>query len=1841
MKAPRKRRAGSPAPPAARAAPPSPARPLERRRGRGGRGKPVSGALGAALLAAAAALLLAPGEARAEAECGPGSTPNVTCSNAAYSDGIRYITQTLHAGGVSIFRLPGRSAGPTTITAGSSQAVGIALRSNSDPRLEFYVGGATGGTDHVVNIVQGTNSVSGDARNNGIYVRQYRRTASTTMEVRSGVTIGSSTTPMKQHGIFVYLRSEQINLGEGAGGADLTSAATIHAARQGIRVQRANGGTNAGTTITNTGAIHSGVGNAAATGDYFDHPHGIYVLHGGTQLTGSLTVTNSGDITLGGAYTGILLRYWGAGALSLDNSGDIKAVDGQTAKQGIQFNFDYWDNQSAQAVTLTNSGDITASEYGIRLKKLSGGDIALTNSGAITATAEAAQHTGHAIYLAEGVTFGEGRTYAANSGAITVDNRGALRSKNHALYVFTATADDDIELTNSAAVASEDGDGIRLERGVEGDVTVTNSADVSGRWHGVYVGKAARIDFDQTTGTIAGRTGVTLGVSRENAMGDTRSVDDDGNHVPAIDVTWTGGSTARGTAENDQGRFRAATAAQALSFDQESAAVKAVEGTLHYGGAAGIEAHALSWRDAAAQVAKGDDPFAIADNAAQMNLLSTTHADSRRAAILAQFRAALGNDEIAVAAAVFEAIKAGATSLADVTDAEIVTYLQTDNGATRTLLRNILAQGLSDKEKAVLRAVATGDAAALTIALDDADAGFPNDYKAAVQALRERHNIDDVRIAMRTGSIDSRGDGIRAYYATQNDMNGAISVTIAAGVTVTGGAAGVHVANAGPGLEVARKYTPGFAMGDTADELVAAMHGEGADAVVLRNQLVTVAGAVTGGTDAAVRLSGGGGVLVMEGGEVHAAGSSGVGILADGPALVYVDGEVKGGEGGAAAVHLTGGGSVTVGPNGRVQANGAERAIRSDNDAAITLTLVIDRLVPYRDDVNAQVDGSIEGVAEVLLREDRDGVPTGYSYTLGVTADGMMDTTKLPSRPAPLDDCAANGRCRITEGETISDRRTGVYAAVPRFSAEGETRAAADQPLIDVTWTGTFSHAEASNDRGRFAAASAGEALASDRESAAGKAVRWDAPAGIEAHALSWRDVAAQVAKGDDPGEIADAAAQTALVPAGAVATGDDANPYVAAFRAALENDEIAVSSAVLEAIETGATSLDDVMDADIAAYLRTDDAVTRALLRDVLAQGLSDEEKEVLKAVATGDSAGLTTALDDADAGFSDDYKTAVRALLDRYNVGDIRVNMTGGSITTTRGDGIRAWYATPHVNNGGISVTVAEGASVTGARAGVYVANAGTGLMLARKYTFEFSDKDRNRADELVAVTHGEGADAAPLRNQLVTVAGTVIGGTDAAVHLSGGGAVIVEEGGSVLAGDSGVAILVNDPDPALVYLAGEVRGGVGGPAAVHLTGGGGVIVGQKAQVQANGAERVIRSDNDAAAKLTLVTASMYLEDAVAANARVEGSIAGIEEVRYREDDPKGVPTGYGPTLPIVGGDLPGEAALREVFAERPEPGTGPGAPTPAFSCAGAGDGRCRLYEALPSMLLAMNTLPAWTERASAARGANGGWAHVESERGKWEAKKAITAGKLAYDHRRSAGRAGVDFLVGEDGRVGVSMHALEGKAEMSGVGEVELSGMGGGLSATWLFGGLHVDAQAAVTLYDVDVESNGFGKLRKKDVHAAGYGLGVDVGRRTSVGGLLVTPRAGVEWSQVDFAGFRDDYQEFEEGPRVRVSGEGARSLKGRVGVMVESELGMGAASGRLFGSLDVEQELSDETEVKVGRETLKTEVWPTGVRVGLGGEFDVREDVVVRATAGYRTSGSGTSGYGGGLEVRVRF
>ncbi len=811
----------------------------------------------------------------------------------------------------------------------------------------------------------------------------------------------------------------------------------------------------------------------------------------------------------------------------------------------------------------------------------------------------------------------------------------------------------------------------------------------------------------------------------------------------------------------------------------------------------------------------------------------------------------------------------------------------------------------------------------------------------------------------------------------------------------------------------------------------------------------------------------------------------------------------------------------------------------------------------------------------------------------------------------------ANRQIAIEQSGAIAARK-GIYAQVGRDSMEGETRAAANQPLIDIQWTGgAFSHGTetAADDTAKLRAGSVAAALDTNLEFVAHETIVRGGPAvGIEAQVMGWSHVAKEVAKGDDPGEIPDdaaAAADTLSDRHMNLLSEDHADSRRAAilahFRAVFEIPDLDIATSVFEAIKTGATSLDDLTDADIVTYLQTDDDDTRALLRNVLAQSLSDEEKTVLRALATdADEGNLGPVL--TAAGFTDDpaddadYWSNVMALLKRYHVGNIRVAMTGGSIVS-RGDGIRAYYATHHENNGAIEVTVGEGATVTGGNAGIWVANAGH---------------------------EGEGGER--IMKQTVTVHGTVTGGMDAGVHLVGGGMLTVGETGRVFAGSSGRAVLVNHPGRAVIRIDGEVKGGAGAPAAVHLTGGGTLTIGVRGKVEANGADNAVRGGNAEATRAEVVVrvggAVTQASARQALEERVVGSVRNVSTVRVVAADPETgepAPDAEPVAIPVADPDEAFDLATLDL-SELPVGG---------FDCGLREDTRrCELYEALPSFLLAVNRMPAYAERTAAPRGANGVWARVEGGRGEWTADKANSPAmgeSLAYDYDLFGARAGLDFA-GEGALAGgISFHHLRGEAEMKDVGEIIVSGMGVGASVTWTVGGFYADVSGQATWFDAEIDSTVSGKL-EKEAGGLGVGMGLEVGGRMPLlEGLFLTPRLGLTWASARLDKFTDATDATE------ISVEDANSVKGRAGLTLETPI----EGGGLFSTVDVEQELSDETSVKIADVKLDTDVKATAVRVGLGGAITLDEGVSLRASGWYASSGDNNAEYGGGLDLSVRF
>ncbi len=1107
-------------------------------------------------------------------------------------------------------------------------------------------------------------------------------------------------------------------------------------------------------------------------------------------------------------------------------------------------------------------------------------------------------------------------------------------------------------------------------------------------------------------------------------------------------------------------------------------------------------------------------------------------------------------------------------------------------------------------------------------------------------------NVGLAKVAVTGGSIASKGKAVEAI----NYEAGSVEVDVSEGVTLTSTHYhGIHaeVADAGNASGTVAVTNAGKIVVTAGYGIVAIRRG-GSGAVTVDNS-----GAIEAGGDGIFVIAdgAGGAVSVTNSGAIGKADAA----VARG---IFVSHDGSGAVGG---VTVASSAAITATDHGILaQAKGQDA---ENANVGVTVTHSAGAVVVASDE---PVDDGSQGVKEGIVvrvgnwRQETDAGHAGYvaprnrglaraavtggsvrakgvavevaNYEAGSVEIDVSEGVTLTSThdhgiEADLRDVGnASGTIAIDQAGTISAAKDGISAKVAWSGGAGPARA------IDIEWTGTFTPREVDAVR---TIPNVTRALQAVRQQAVEEAeIHYTrGNAGIDAGVMKWSIFRDVVARSDDPGAIADKAAQDALFADDAdAATKARAAAIVAQLRSVLTNSAFTARTVTIR----GADDVDgnddgSYSDDEITAYLSEDSNARRTLLRNVLALSLTDEEVDVFEAVATGGDVDAALA---AVPGASDAYKAAVKALLANHNVGDIRVAMNGGSIDSS-GDGIRAWFARSHASNGGIEVIVAEGATVTGDAAGIYVSGAGTGLSVKKQYTSkEVQEAEANReldADALVSFPD--------YLDQVVRVQGTVTGGTDAAVHLDGGGALIVTGAGKLVAGSSGRAVLVNDPGPAVIYVDGEVTGGAGpedarAPAAVHLTGGGSVTIGLEGRVDAGGAMSAIRGDAPTAVIVHTESTvdTLTQEQARADLARIEGgsqklfSGEGITEVTFAEIK-GGVPTGF-----TRDGLLPVDPADAEVdedeeidveFGEL------------RFSC-NAQDGRCRLYEALPSILLAMNGLPTRAERASAARDGSGGWARIEGGGGKWTAERSASPGaKLSFDHSRYGVHAGADAAVGENGRLGASVHGFRGEAKVPSSGMAKLSGVGVGVHATAMLGGFHVDAQAAMTWYDVDLKSSMHATPLKADVKGRGHAVGVEVGRRTPVSDeMSVTPRAGVMWSEVSLNDFTD-----EIGSGAEVSVNEGESLTGRAGVSVESEASEGV---RLFGTVDVTHEFSEETEVAVSGTPLKASAETTGVRFGVGGTFDLGHGASLQGTAGYAlTGGSGNRAYGGGLNLIVNF
>ena len=458
----------------------------------------------------------------------------------------------------------------------------------------------------------------------------------------------------------------------------------------------------------------------------------------------------------------------------------------------------------------------------------------------------------------------------------------------------------------------------------------------------------------------------------------------------------------------------------------------------------------------------------------------------------------------------------------------------------------------------------------------------------------------------------------------------------------------------------------------------------------------------------------------------------------------------------------------------------------------------------------------------------------------------------------------------------------------------------------------------------------------------------------------------------------------------------------------------------------------------------------------------------------------------------------------------------------------------------------------------------------------------------------------------------------------------AVTVDESATVMAEKDGVRVKGGGTQTVTIH--GKVMGGGGDSAGVRMMGGGTLTIGARAEIGAASGTAVRSSDG----KLSIT----MKKDEQGRIGDVMGKILNSGETLF-----EGVAVGE--TVIALGGVEPrgvyDGGTLRRVVLKAIEGGH-------EFEGESAGEyrkyhARARVYEALPSVLLDLNRQTSAHARLSAARDGNGGWARVWFGDGEREADRSTTEGgemsrALAWDFEHWGAEMGFDIPTSTEGLLlGVSARYRDGRADVERGGRIDVSGFGLGVSANYrMEDGWYWDAQFSYTHFDdIDLSSDERGGL-ESGLHADGYAVGLEVGRRMEMAEreMVLTPRGGLVWSSVDVDGFEDVKVEGYAGDR-RVSLGSEDSFQGRVGVLAES------MDGRMYASLDVEHEFSEDRDVTASGARLDSEAEATWARLGLGfrAELDETGETVLSGEGFYALADGDNRDYGAGVTLRARF
>ncbi len=448
------------------------------------------------------------------------------------------------------------------------------------------------------------------------------------------------------------------------------------------------------------------------------------------------------------------------------------------------------------------------------------------------------------------------------------------------------------------------------------------------------------------------------------------------------------------------------------------------------------------------------------------------------------------------------------------------------------------------------------------------------------------------------------------------------------------------------------------------------------------------------------------------------------------------------------------------------------------------------------------------------------------------------------------------------------------------------------------------------------------------------------------------------------------------------------------------------------------------------------------------------------------------------------------------------------------------------------------------------------------------------------------------------------------------NGASFVRIDDGATVSAGRYGVrargAGVVSDgsrADQTVVVNGKLISTGVGG-AGIFLSGGGRVEVGPKGSIAA-ASGIIIQTDGDSIVILELTLDQD--EDIFTGGRRIQGRIIASDGSQVTINIPSG--------MPIVFKKGEGKNEFRREEGLR------------AFVIADTAEGiaifsgisqQAKVYEALPSMLLGINSLPRYQARANAFRSKHKWWVSSSIQTGSH--KPSDSTSSIKYGYSWTGVRGGRDFELANGDLVGINLHHHIGKSDVNAGGDIEATATGIGTSYTKKISDIYLDMGIAATTYDVDVSSKAKGSLAS-GVSAASYTVQFEVGGERKISEKLVQLNAGAAHTKIDADNFTDKNDQ-------RITSISGTRTVGYAGARIEKPHG----AGKLFGMLNVEADLGSKSSVEIPDVKLKSKDKGLKVRIG-GGKTWLRGKNGSPITFGLSyVGGGGTSAIGADLSAR---